>query len=66
LHVSPVVSKKIAKKAVVRNLIKRRLRHLGRLYFSDGKIVVVAKRDLSGVEFQKLEEEFKKIVTKID
>jgi ribonuclease P protein component len=58
LEISPVVSKKVARRAVARNKIKRRIRHLGRLYFQNGRIVVVAKRDLGQVEFKKLEEEF--------
>ena len=59
-----VVSKKISKKAVVRNKIKRRIRHLFRESESKGKYVVVVKEDISDKDFKKIENDFKKITKK--
>ncbi|WP_459886354.1 ribonuclease P protein component [Caminibacter profundus] len=59
--VSPVVSKKISKKAVVRNKIKRRIRHLVKMNFNKGLFVIVAKMDVSEIKFEMLKNDFKKI-----
>jgi len=63
--ISPVVSKKISKKAVVRNKIKRRIRVLSREFFKNGAFLVVAKRDVSKTDFKELENEFKQVANKI-
>jgi len=59
-----VVSKKISKKAVIRNKIKRRLRHISREMLKTGRYVIVIKKDVSNIEFEKLKNDFKKIVNK--
>jgi len=59
-----VVSKKISKKAVVRNKIKRRVRHICRDMLKNGKYVIVVKKDVSNIEFEKLRNDFKKIINK--
>jgi len=64
--VTVVVSKKISKKAVIRNKIKRRVRHLSRENLKKGKFVIVIKKDIADIEFQKIENDFKKIVNKIN
>jgi len=61
-----VVSKKISKKAVIRNKIKRRIRHLSRENLKEGKFVIVVKKNIADVEFKKLENDFKKTVSKIN
>jgi len=61
-----VVSKKISKKAVIRNKIKRRIRHLSRENLKEGKFVIVVKKNIADLEFKKLENDFKKIVSKIN
>ena len=61
-----MVSKKISKKAVVRNKIKRRLKHLCRNYLRSGSFVIVVKKDISDEDFKKIEDEFKKIVCQIN
>ena len=60
-----VVSKKISKKAVVRNKIKRRVRHLIKEFNPKAKIVVVVKKDISNIEFKSLYDEFKNLTDKI-
>ena len=59
-----MVSKKISKKAVVRNKIKRRVRHLFKKHIKSGKYVVIVKNDISTTDFKKVEDDFKKIVKK--
>jgi len=59
-----VVSKKISKKAVIRNKIKRRIRHLCRELLNNGKYVIVVKKDISNIEFEALKNDFKKIINK--
>jgi len=59
-----VVSKKISKKAVVRNKIKRRIRHLFSKHIQSGKYVVIVKNDISETNFEKIENDFKKIIKK--
>lgn len=66
MKVSPVVSKKISKKAVVRNKIKRRIRHLIAMHFDSGKFVVVALCDISAIDFNELVEDVKKNRNKIN
>jgi len=61
-----VVSKKISKKAVIRNKIKRRIRHISRENLKEGKFVIVVKKNIADLEFKKLENDFKKIVSKIN
>ena len=61
-----MVSKKISKKAVIRNKIKRRIRHLSRENLKEGKFVIVVKKNIADLEFKKLENDFKKIVSKIN
>jgi len=58
------VSKKISKKAVVRNKIKRRIRHLFRQNIKSGKYIVIVKNDISEIDFEKLKNDFKKIIKK--
>ncbi|WP_235823147.1 ribonuclease P protein component [Caminibacter pacificus] len=65
LKVSAIVSKKISKKAVIRNKIKRRIRHLASIYLKTGFFIVLPKFDISEIEFKRLENDFKKIVDKI-
>ena len=59
-----MVSKKISKKAVVRNKIKRRVRHLFNKNIKSGKYVVIVKNDISEIDFKKIENDFKKIIKK--
>ncbi|WP_457565089.1 ribonuclease P protein component [Caminibacter sp.] len=66
LRVAPVVSKKISKKAVVRNKIKRRIRHLAKEFLNRGKFVIVANCDISEIDFEILKDDFKKISGKIN
>ncbi|NPA10910.1 MAG: ribonuclease P protein component [Epsilonproteobacteria bacterium] len=66
LKLSVVVSKKISKKAVIRNKIKRRVRHLSREFLNKGKIIVVVKENISSKNFEKLKDEFKKIANRIN
>ena len=60
------MSKKISKKAVIRNKIKRRVRHLSRENLKKGKFVIVVKKNIADLEFEKLENDFKKIISKIN
>ena len=64
LKIAIVVSKKISKKAVIRNKIKRRLRQISRETLKTGRYVIVTKKDVSNIEFEKLKNDFKKIVNK--
>ncbi|WP_420835238.1 ribonuclease P protein component [Nautilia profundicola] len=66
LKVSPVVSKKISKKAVIRNKIKRRIRSLAYDVLEKGGYAIVAKKDISEYEFAKLKKDFQKIINKIN
>ena len=59
------MSKKISKKAVVRNKIKRRIRHLAKEFLKSGLFVIVANNDISETEFEKLKDDFKKISSQI-
>ena len=61
-----MVSKKISKKAVIRNKIKRRIRYLCRSLLKNGEFVIIAKKDVSKIEFGYLENDFKKIVQKFN
>lgn len=58
------MSKKISKKAVVRNKIKRRIRHLFRQNIKSGKYIVIVKNDISEIDFEKVKNDFKKIIKK--
>jgi len=64
--ISPIVSKKISKKAVVRNKIKRRVRSIARELLKKGGYAVVVKKNISNSNFQDLKYEFKKLVNKIN
>ncbi len=66
LMYSPVVSKKISKRAVVRNKIKRRIKHLSRMCLKSGKFVIVSKKDISNICFETVKNDFKKISSKIN
>jgi len=66
LKISPVVSKKISKKAVIRNKIKRRVRSLVRMFFDKGQFLVIVKEDISSIKFIELENDFKKNFDKIN
>ena len=66
LKVSPVASKKISKKSVVRNKIKRRIRSIARGLFTKGGYVVVVKNDISNNNFKDLKYELKKLINKIN
>jgi len=66
LKVSPVVSKKISKKAVIRNRIKRRIRSLAKSVLEKGGFAIVAKKDISEYNFEKLKNEFKRVADKIN
>jgi len=66
LKVSPIVSKKISKKAVVRNKIKRRVRSIAKELLKKGGYAVVVKNDISNNNFQDLKDEFKKLISKIN
>jgi len=66
LKISPVVSKKISKKAVIRNKIKRRVRNLVKIFFDKGQFLVIVKEDISSIKFIELENDFKKIIDKIN
>ncbi|WP_236617401.1 MULTISPECIES: ribonuclease P protein component [unclassified Lebetimonas] len=64
LRVSPIVSKKISKKAVVRNKIKRRIRVLAK--DEKGLFAIIAKEDVSQINFKELIYDFKKAINKIN
>ena len=66
LKISPVVSKKISKKAVIRNKIKRRVRNLVKMFFDKGQFLVIVKEDISSIKFIELENDFKKNFDKIN
>ncbi|MDC0864592.1 ribonuclease P protein component [Rickettsiaceae bacterium] len=61
------VSRKFAKKAVIRNKAKRRIRHLMQdiandqsIDISDAAFIVIPKRGLESVGFEKLSHDFRK------
>ncbi|MEK7078419.1 MAG: ribonuclease P protein component [Patescibacteria group bacterium] len=66
-----VVSSKISKKAVVRNLLKRRLRQILKevlkkeTYLASLNIAVVAKLGISAASFQELKKDVIKLFEKI-
>ncbi len=65
-----VVSKKISKKAVVRNKVKRRLREAAREMLSDIKpgydVVVVAQKGIENLDFFQIKDNLKQLLKKID
>ena len=64
LKVSPIVSKRVSKKAVIRNKIKRRVRAI--FYgVEKGFFAVVVKNDISNLNFELLKNEIKKSINKI-
>ncbi|MGA1862164.1 ribonuclease P protein component [Deferribacter thermophilus] len=64
-----IVSKKISKKAVIRNKVKRRLREIFRLNKYDlpdtVNLIIVAKKGVEKVSFSDLEDEVRKLFKKI-
>ena len=58
------MSKKISKKAVVRNKIKRRIRALAK--DEKGFFAIIAKEDVSQIKFKELVYDFKKAINKIN
>jgi ribonuclease P protein component len=64
LKVSPIVSKKISKKAVVRNKIKRRIRNLFKEKI--GYFAVIAKIDVSEINYKELINDIEKAISKIN
>ena len=64
-----VVSKKTARKATDRNLLKRRVREILRLNYAKISlgfdIIITLKGSTSGVDFKKLEEELLTILNKL-
>jgi len=66
LKVSVVVSKKVSKKAVVRNRIKRRMRHIAFDILRDGAYIIIARENIADEHFIDLKNEFKKTVDKFD
>ncbi|MCD6271040.1 ribonuclease P protein component [bacterium] len=65
-----IVSKKISKKAVVRNKVKRRLREAAREMLPKIKpgydIVVVAQRGIEKLNFFQIKDNLKELLKKID
>ena len=63
-----VISKKISKKAVDRNKIKRRLTEVIKKYLNDFekgiRIVFLAKKEILGKNIREIEEEIKKCLKK--
>jgi ribonuclease P protein component len=66
------VSRKISKKACVRNKIKRRIRHLMRIMLNDSElnlsnaaIIFIPYKNFDLVEFAKLSSEFKLILKRV-
>lgn len=56
-----IVSKKVSKKAVQRNLVKRRLREIFRLNYQElqsGDFLVIAKQNALKASYQELEKDF--------
>ena len=66
MKVSPIVSKKISKKAVIRNKIKRRVRSIAKELLKKGGYAVVVKNDISNTNFQDLKDELKRLTNKIN
>ncbi|WP_420795372.1 ribonuclease P protein component [Lebetimonas natsushimae] len=64
LKVSPIVSKKISKKAVVRNKIKRRIRNLFKEKI--GYFAVIAKNDISQINYKELINDVEQAINKIN
>ncbi|WP_347938934.1 ribonuclease P protein component [Rickettsia oklahomensis] len=65
------VSKKLNKKAVIRNKIKRRIRHLIRIIVSDSKlkviklaIIIIPRKGFEEINFSLLNYELSKIILK--
>jgi ribonuclease P protein component len=68
LSYAAVVSKKVSKKAVIRNRNKRRVREILRKqadHLTSGAYVVFIKRDLATIKHPFLKEELLSIVTKM-
>ena len=65
-----IVSKKVSKKAVVRNKIKRRLREIYRInkhcIRKNVHVVLIAKKDAANVGFRDFEDDVKKLFEKIN
>lgn len=61
-----MVSKKISKKAVIRNKIKRRIRHLARMFLKNGLFLIRPNCDISQIDFEILKNDFEQISVKIN
>ena len=67
IHVAVVASKKVSKKAVIRNRNKRRVRHALKSLIkkgSSGYFVFFIKKDLTSIKYPTLLEELKPLVSK--
>ncbi len=51
---------------MVRNKIKRRIRSIAAEFFNKGGYAIVAKKNISDYDFEKLKKDFKKITGKIN
>lgn len=64
-----VVSKKVSKKAVVRNTLRRRVTALVQNYFSDikspTKAIILIRKDFSAVKPAELDAEIKQLLAKV-
>lgn len=64
------VSKKLSKKAVIRNKIKRRIRHIMRdiaknpnIDLSCQALIIIPKKDFYNIEFQKIKNDFEMLLS---
>lgn len=69
IRVGIVISKKVAKKAVTRNKLKRRIREIVRSVALERKenvdLVIIAKKAATNASYLELESEWKNILSKI-
>lgn len=69
IRVGIVISKKVAKKAVTRNKLKRRIREIVRSVILKSKesvdLVIIVKKAAASASYLELESEWKNILTKI-
>ncbi len=68
-RVGIIVSSKVSKLAVKRNLLKRRIRNIIKeflpLFSSNWDIIIIAKKDLLSLSYSQEKEELKKILSRI-